>query len=192
LVVAPIVALFTMGGVIWTYIARGQTAAQMDTLSSRTEWWALAWNTYLQQPLTGFGAYAAARFAVLAKAGFGATGTLHSDYLEVIVGTGIWGLIPLLVALLVTWRLLLRYVRNSWDSQERQLAHEAVAILALLTLRSITNNMMTIHPPLTFLAIVGYAEFVRRRRRAEIEYAPAYRSRLVGLRRDSAANPLPD
>ncbi len=180
LVVAPAFALFTMGGVIWSFLARGQTAAQMDTLSSRTEWWGLAWHTYLQQPLTGFGAYAAGRFAVLAKAGFGGTGTMHSDYLEVIVGTGPWGLIPLMVALGGSWWLIFHFLRNSLDSEERQLAHESLAILALITLRSITNNMFTIHPALPFLAILGYAEFMRRRRNAQVQYAPHYREGYAG------------
>jgi O-antigen ligase len=186
LVVAPIVALCTMGGLIWSFMARGQTAQQMDTLSSRTEWWGLAWRTFMEQPLTGFGAYAAARFAVLAKAGFGGTGTMHSDYLEVIVGTGIWGLVPLMVALAGTWWLLLRFLRNSPDSQERQLAHEALAILALLTLRSITNNMMTIHPALPFLAIVCLAEFMRRRQKAAMERDATYLRAMVSTQRDFA------
>jgi O-antigen ligase len=186
LVIAPALALLTMGGMIWTFIARGQTAAQMDTLSNRTEWWGLAWRTFLERPLTGFGAYAAGRFAVLAKAGFGGTGTMHSDYLEVIVGTGIWGLIPLVVALAATWWLILRFLRHSPYSEERQLAHEALAILALLTLRSITNNMFTIHPPLAFLAILGYAEFLRRRRNAEITYASRRRFGADALPEDTA------
>ncbi len=191
-IVAPAVALATMGGLIWSFLARGQSGAQLDTLSNRTEWWGLAWHTYLQQPLTGFGAYAAGRFAVLAKAGFGGTGTMHSDYLEVIVGTGVWGLIPLLVALAATWWLLLRFVRDSSDPQERQLAHEALAILALISLRSITNNMMTIHPPLPFLALLGYAEFIRRRRKAAVEYAPRYFRTLATTPEATASVPVPD
>jgi O-antigen ligase len=192
LIVAPIVALITMGGVIWSFIARGQTAAQMNTLSSRTEWWGLAWQTFMQQPFTGFGAFAAGRFAVLAKAGFGETGTLHSDYLEVLVGTGFWGMIPLLVALIGTWWLLWRFLRDASDPQERQLAVEAFAILALLTLRSLFNNMMTVHPPLPFLVIVGYAEFLRRRRKAFLAYEPSRLRDLVTAPGDTPPQPFPD
>lgn len=190
LVAAPLVALITMGGLIWSFLARGQDAEQMGTLSSRTEWWGMAWNTFLQQPLTGFGAYAAGRFAVLAKAGFGGTGTMHSDYLEVIVGTGIWGLIPLIAALAGTWWLLWRFIRESADSESRQLAYEGLAILALLTFRSIFNNMMTIHPPLPFLAILGCAEFLRRRRKALIEYGTPNLGGLVSTQEQPKPEPV--
>jgi O-antigen ligase len=191
-ILAPAVALATMGGLIWSFLARGQSAAQLDTLSNRTEWWGLAWRTFLQQPLTGFGAYAAGRFAVLAKAGFGGTGTMHSDYLEVIVGTSIWGLIPLLIALGATWWLLFRFIRTSRDPEERQLAHEALAILALLTLRSFTNNMMTIHPPLPFLAVVGYVEFLRRRRELATAHAARRFSQMRPVAVGVPAHPVPN
>jgi len=179
-VVTPAVALFTMGGVIWSFLERGQTEAQIATLSSRSQWWAFAWQTYLERPVTGFGAYAGGRFGVLAKLGLGLTSTMHSDYLEVLVGTSIWGMIPLLVALAATWWLILRYARHPWNPEERQLAVEALVILAMLTLRSVFNNMFTWHPPLPFLAILGYAEYLRRKRQAVARVAaPVLRSRVV-------------
>lgn len=179
-VVAPVMALGTMGGLIWSFMDRGQNAEQLTSLSSRADWWALAWHTFLQQPLTGFGAYAAGRFAVMAQAGQGTTGTLHSDYLEVIVGTGVWGLIPLIAALAGTWWLLLKYRRNPADQEAAQLAHESLAILALLTFRSIFNNMMTWHPALPYLAVLGFGEFLRRRRKAGDAYSVGYLQNTKG------------
>lgn len=179
-VVAPIVALSTMGGLIWSFLERGQTEAQLATLSSRAQWWAFAWQRYLDRPFTGFGAYAGGRFAVLAKLGLGLTSTMHSDYLEVIVGTSIWGLIPLLVTLGATWWLLVRYVRHSTDPRERQLAVEATVIMVMLTFRSVFNDVFTWHPPLPFLAILGYVEYLRRRRQATPQVAaPSLQSRLI-------------
>jgi len=179
-VVMPTVALFTMGGVIWSFLERGQTEAQIATLSSRAQWWSFAWQTYLERPVTGYGAYAGGRFGVLAKLGLGLTSTMHSDYLEVLVGTSIWGMIPLIVTLAATWWLLLRYARHPQDPRERQLAVEAIVILAMLSLRSVFNNMFTWHPPLPFLAILGSAEYLRRRRQAAARVAaPVLRSRVV-------------
>ncbi len=179
-VVAPIVALSTMGGLIWSFLERGQTEAQMATLSSRAQWWAFAWQTYLDRPLTGFGAYAGGRFGVLAKLGLGLTSTMHSDYLEVLVGTSIWGMIPLIVTLAATWWLLLHYARHPLDAQERQLAVEATVILAMLTFRSVFNDQFTWHPPLHFLAVLCFVEYIRRKRQALSQVAPpALQSRLI-------------
>ncbi|HXH50643.1 MAG TPA: O-antigen ligase family protein [Terriglobia bacterium] len=168
-VVAPLLAVSSLGGLIWAFLERGQTAQQLETLSSRADWWSFAWQTFMQRPLTGYGAYAAGRFAVMAKIGMGETSTMHSDYLEMIVGTGIWGLILFLIALLGTWWFLAQYIRHSTVmSVEQQLAYEALVVLGLLTLRSIFMTMLTWHPPLHYLAILGYAEFLRRRRLREI------------------------
>lgn len=192
-IVGPIVAVSTMGGLIWAFLARGQSEDQMANLSSRAQWWAFAWQTYLERPLTGLGAYAAGRFAVMAKMGMGGTSSMHSDYLETIVGTGIWGIIPLIAALAVTWWLLLRYIRDSsMDPQDRQLAYEGLAILALITFRSVFSDMLTWHPPLYFLAILGCVEFLRRRREAGIGSEPLHRSVREGTTWDSTASPVLD
>lgn len=168
-VVAPLLIASSVGGLIWAYLIRGQSTQQLDTLSSRIEWWSFAWQKFMERPLVGYGAYAAGRFAVLAKHGLTKTSTMHSDYLSIIVGTGIWGLIPFLVALLGTWWLLAQYLRHSpVMSTDQQLAYEAIAVLGLLTLRSVFMTMLTWHPPLDYLVVLGYAEFLRRRRLREI------------------------
>ena len=57
-VVTPLVGIVTMGGLVWSYLERGQTETQLASLSSRADWWSFAWQTYLERPLLGFGAYA--------------------------------------------------------------------------------------------------------------------------------------
>ncbi|MBZ5516216.1 MAG: O-antigen ligase family protein [Acidobacteriia bacterium] len=168
-VVAPAIVLSTLGGLVWTFLQRGQTEAQIGTLSSRLDWWTFAWERFLERPLTGFGAYAAGRFAVLAKLGLSETSTMHSDYLEVIVGTGVWGLVPLLVAIIGAWWYLARFLRSSSArGLEGQLAYEAIAVLGLLTVRSIFMTLLTWHAPLHFLAILGLAEYFRRQEIEEV------------------------
>ncbi|TAM84358.1 MAG: O-antigen ligase family protein [Acidobacteria bacterium] len=168
-VVAPLLVISSLGGLVWTFLERGQSTQQLETLSSRVDWWSFAWQTFMERPLTGYGAYAAGRFAVMAKIGMGETSTMHSDYLEMIVGTGIWGITLFLLALLGTWWFLTRYLRHSTAmSIEQQMAYEALVVLGMLTLRSIFMTMLTWHPPLHYLVILGYAEFLRRRRLREI------------------------
>jgi hypothetical protein len=101
-------------------------------------------------------------------------------------------MVPLLAALGGTWWLLTKYLRDPANSEETQLAHECLAILALLTFRSFFNNMMTIHPPLPFLAIVGYAEFLRRRQKTEAKYVAPDFNNVINTQGESAAETYPD
>ncbi len=167
--VMPALLLSSLGSLIWVFLERGESARGLATLSDRTIWWSFAWEKFVERPITGYGAYAAGRFEVLAQLGHNKTASMHSDYLEVMVGTGIWGLIPFLIALLAAWWFLTRYLRHSTlTPMEHQLAYEAIAVLGLLTVRSIFQSMLCWHPPLHYLAIVGYVEFLRRRRLDEL------------------------
>ncbi len=167
--VMPLLLLTSLGGLIWSFLERGDTEVQMQTLSSRTVWWSFALKKFMERPMTGLGAYAGGRFAVLAQLGQSKTSTMHSDFLEVLVGTGIWGMIPFLLALLLTWWFLARFLRRSdFMGTEQQLAYEALAILGLLTFRSFFGTGLCWHPPLHYLAILGLAEFLRRRRLDEL------------------------
>jgi O-antigen ligase len=161
----PLLLLTSAGGVLWTFLERGETQQQLSTLSSRLVWWSFAWRQLMQRPLLGFGAYAAGRFAVLAQLGMSKTSSLHSDFLEILVGTSIWGMVPFLVALMGIWWFLSRYLHDPHSTgQEKQLAYEAIVVLGLLSLNSLLLPMLTWQAPQYFLVIVGYAEFLRRRR----------------------------
>jgi O-antigen ligase len=162
------------GGQVASFLERGQDQEQMESLTGRLEWWHLAWEQFKGHPFTGLGAYAGGKFGVLAKSGLGETPQLHSDYLEVLVGTSFWGVIPLLVALFGTWRLLVRFVRSpQLQPLDRQLALEAVAVLGVLTVRSLVNVELIWHAPQFFLAVLGYAELLRRKAKAEcLEVVP--------------------
>lgn len=163
--VGPLLLLTSAGGLVWAFLERGQSEHSLTTLSSRVTWWTFAWHKLLQRPLLGFGAYAGGRFAVLAKLGLGTTSSLHSDFLGIIVGTSIWGLIPFLGVLLGLWWFLVHYLRRSSGAgPERQLAYEAIAVLALLSVNSFLVPKLSWPASLYFLVIVGYAEFLRRRR----------------------------
>lgn len=167
-VVGPVLLLTGVGSVIWAFLKRGESYHALSTLSSRVVWWTFAWEKFLERPLTGFGAYAGGRFAVMAKLGMGTTSSLHSDYLSVLVGTSIWGLIPFLTAIIAVWWFLISFLRRSQGAgPERQLAYEAGAVFALLTINSLLVPMFSWQAPLYFLVILGYAEFLRRSRLQE-------------------------
>jgi len=110
---------------------------------------------------------------VVAKLADPLAASVLNSYVEVIVGTGIWGLGPLLLALGGSWGFLIKSLSNfSHSCLERQLAVEAVAILAIITARSFFTDLLVWHPPLVFLLVLGYAELLRRRRREECVVDP--------------------
>jgi O-antigen ligase len=145
------------------FIQRGQDRAGLLSLTGRVYWWSTAWEIFKRRPFTGFGAYAAP-FAIWPKLGEEGFGPLHSDYVEVLVGNGIWGPIPIILALLGTWWILLKFLRHLPEgSLERQLAVESVAVLAIVTTRSVVMNLIIFHPPIQYFVLLGYAEYLRRR-----------------------------
>jgi O-antigen ligase len=183
-VATPLLLLTSAGNVIETYLERQESKDVLVTATGRTDMWKVAWEQLSQHPLTGLGAYAGGKFGVLAKLNLNMT-YLHSDWVEIGVGTSFWGVIVFLIAVLGAWWYLLKYVRNPRCSLfERQLAIEAVGILGLLTIHSFFNNDLSYHPPLMFLAVLGYAELLRRNakrqqdtRMQQLAYAAPYHTR---------------
>ena len=107
-------------------------------------------------------AYAAGRFAVLGKLGVGSAAMMHSDWIEILIGTSIWGLIPFTAALLAAWWYLFRCIRSDhYLPEQRQLALELFGLLGMLTMHSFFNDELSWHCPLLYFAILGYAEFLR-------------------------------
>ncbi len=151
------------------YFMRGQDNQAFYSLSGRVPLWEHGLEQLSDRPLTGFGAYAGGRFVALA--GFNAgtragASTVLNTYLEVLLGTSFWGLVPLLAACLWTWRVLLRAARQTGENRllESQLALEAIGVLGVLTARSWFTVKFVWHPALLFLAVVGCAEMLRRSR----------------------------
>ena len=125
-----------------------------------------------KHPFTGLGAYAAGRFAVLGKLGVGAAAMMHSDWIEVLIGTSFWGLIPFAGALVAAWYYLIRCIRSDiFTAEQRQMALELFALLGMLTMHSFFNDELSWHCPVLYFAILAYAEFIRTY--PKIEHRPA-------------------
>lgn len=160
-----LVALTSFDTLFWEFVKRGQNVEQWTSLTGRTHWWSLAWEHFQESPWLGEGAYAGARFSVLAEAGLDATAHIHNTWVEIAVGTGLVGLLPVLLAFIGAWIILLRVLaRIPGHRQEHRLALEALGILTVLSVRSIFSSSGIIwHPATFFLLAVGYLEFLRRR-----------------------------
>jgi len=152
-------------GVVRAFLERDtpEQALGVDSLNGRMAFWGLAWNLITKHPLTGLGAYAGGRFAVLATLGAGGASTLHNDFLEIATGTSFWGLIPFALALVLTWLVLVRAVRNPLRApKERQLALESIGVIGVLTVHAFFNTDLSWHAPLIYFAALGCAELLRR------------------------------
>ncbi len=161
---------------VMSAVNRDQSEGAIGTLSGRTGWWEYGLQQLSHHPLTGMGAYAAGRFAVLGKLGVGTASMMHSDWIEVVIGTSFWGLIPFAGALIATWWYLFRCIRSEeFPSEQRQLALELFALLGLLTLHSFFNDELAWHCPLLYFSILGYAEFIRGQLKTGYSYVPERR-----------------
>jgi hypothetical protein len=159
------------GDLILSFAERDQSSGAIGSLSGRTAWWAYGMEQLAHHPFTGLGAYAAGRFAVLGKLGVGAAAMMHSDWIEVAIGTSFWGLIPFAGALIAAWWMLIKCIRsNAFSPEQRQLALECFALLGMLTVHSFFNDELSWHCPLLYFAILGYAEFIRVQGKSEPVY----------------------
>jgi O-antigen ligase len=157
----PTVILTSIGPKIMAYLQRDQSQAELMSMSSRLDWWSIGFNMFMQHPFTGLGAYAGSRFAVLTTVG---APQLHSDWLEVLVGTSIWGMTPFVISLVWIWMILITYFRRRRLAPvDRQLTIEMIGVMTVITIHSFVNVEMTWHHPTLFLIILGWAEFMRRK-----------------------------
>lgn len=154
-----------LGGLVLAFLQRNQTAEEMESMTGRAALWAFAWEEFLKHPITGMGAYAGGKFYVMTKLGSDTT-TLHSDWVELLVGIGLLGVIPFLAALVGTGWFLLRGIYDwTLSEQGRQRAFEALGVLVVITVHSVFNVELTWHTPILYFVLVGYAELLRRRKK---------------------------
>jgi O-antigen ligase len=155
------------------FMSRGETESKLYSLSDRVEWWSLAWPRILDRPFGGYGAFAGARFLVMAENKIDAG--IHSDWVEILVGTGLMGFVIAVMIWAGTWLQYIKSVRDkSLGSLEFQLLIEAIAVMGVESIRSIFTTDLFWHPPIVFFACIAYAEYLRiRRTRAAHRVSPS-------------------
>lgn len=157
----PLIASFSpLGDYFWRFFMRGQSEELFLSLSGRVYYWRASLPFIQKSPFIGHGAYAAGRFLVAPR--FASTlSSLHGTWPEVLIGTGILGFLPLFLAIVGTWVVLLR--KRNWGSNilVEQMRLEAIGVMTLLSVRSFFSVSFIWHPALTWLLALGYAEFLR-------------------------------
>jgi O-antigen ligase len=97
---------------IQPYALRGESTAKAKELSGRLVFWRKAIPVWEESPLIGRGLGTATRFEVLAPLGLETTSTIHGTWIEVLVGTGLAGVVLLALFLLRLWWFALRDLVN--------------------------------------------------------------------------------
>lgn len=156
--IGVIVVFTSFLNVFIEFFMRGQSEGLFWSLSGRIPAWKAALSLFMKNPILGYGAYAAGRFLVALKFGY-LMSSLHSDWVETLIGTGILGFTFLFISLLVVWLTILK-ASNLKNSLCQQLRLEAIGILTLLTFRSIFSVPLIWHPATDWLLIVGFAQFL--------------------------------
>ncbi len=150
-------------GLLWDFLRRGESDQDIQGLSGRVQFWQLGWQKFLEHPLVGYGAYAAGRSFIVTRLRED-PGSMHSEYLEVLMGTGLLGMVTVVVTLLAIWWCLLRSLRtSSLDPFENSLSVEASGVMAVVSVRSFFTPNLFWHVPFIFFAVLGYSEFLRRK-----------------------------
>ncbi|MGH8875014.1 MAG: O-antigen ligase family protein, partial [Acidimicrobiia bacterium] len=85
---------------LWQVLTRARPA-NVATLSGRLVYWSSALDVWAEHPWSGFGFGAGGRFVALSAIDQGNVSSLHSGYMEALVGVGLVGCLPLAYAI---WR----------------------------------------------------------------------------------------
>jgi O-antigen ligase len=85
-------------------LLRGAPTQRVTQLNGRVDWWKLALPIWHQSPIIGGGLRTASRLLVLGQSGFGEVSTVHSTWVEALVGTGVLGVAALALFLLISMR----------------------------------------------------------------------------------------
>ena len=142
------------------YVLRGQTPEEAQQLSGRTDFWAAAIPVWKESPIIGKGLWTASRYEVLVPLGLQGTASVHSTWVEALVGTGVLGVSLLGAAVLLALRRGWRVARAGPFTTIGPLV-----LLVAMSARSITGNLFESfgHEQLVFLAILLALEDPTRR-----------------------------
>ncbi|MGZ3769116.1 MAG: O-antigen ligase family protein [Bdellovibrio sp.] len=125
----------------------------------RTTVWKVAWQIFIDHPFFGVGFAENARLfpEYYAKLGFSSNdivGNTHNQYLEILSGAGIFGLIAYLGIFVVALRYLQRKFKSADTIQGKQISLGAILTIVALIISSITDTPFRLHEARNYLMIL--------------------------------------
>jgi O-antigen ligase len=101
--------------VVWAIVSRNQNASSLATWSGRLLYWQSGLEALSDHPFLGFGFGVGGRFVALLRIGSGHISSVHSGYVEALMGVGLLGIVPLLYAIWSAGRWSLARLRSRTD-----------------------------------------------------------------------------
>ncbi len=152
-------AVFAFSEEILAFVQRGESAAKLASLNSRTELWALALDAFERQPIFGHG-MGASRGLFLAETGLGGG---HNAFINALVDEGVVGTALFLGLILTVTVVLLSLLKSQ---RTRADAGTLLAIIAFFVTDGITTEGLATPANVSgiwFLMLIAWTETLRRR-----------------------------
>jgi len=138
-------AAVVLSEIFYLYFTRGLPEDRLVGLTGRALWWEVAIREFLRaEPLRqilGLGYQTASRLSLEAELGWVVT-TLHSDYVDALLSTGVAGLLLLVMAVALLGRDLNR-IRHRCTSQT--FVTELIGVVIILVVRTVANTTIASH-----------------------------------------------
>lgn len=135
----------TSANILVEYLTRGVDQERLATLSGRMIWWEVAFEEYLNADvlaqIIGMGFGTASRTILDSKLDQGGAATLHSDYIDALVSTGILGLMILIIIMVALLIEAYKYAMKVRDP----IAIEMLGIIIILFVRSFSGTTIATH-----------------------------------------------
>lgn len=170
------VLLTQYGQLVYEFMRRGQSENSLMTLTGRVDYWKASLAAVRERLLGGYGAYDGGRYVLSSSLGDTGTATVHSLWVEVLLDTGVVGVILILAGIVATWLWLFRLRPYAMKTPiNRLLWFECLGVLSIQCVRSIFAVDLVWDWNVLFFGVILVFISVIRRQIAETRYrrAPA-------------------
>jgi O-antigen ligase len=182
--------LFVAGGAsaLREYLMRGQSSELFYSMSGRLSIWDVAWTFFKESPLIGHGFFTAHRLDLNIRltAISVNVSTIDNTFLEVLLGVGLIGLLPILAGLFQLASWLLRIARKAGlGGRMRECRCEIVGVLIIVIIRAVNGPTFQGHSIslLILLISMAFAHTALRvqvaKQRSRIQRSEFYRRLIV-------------
>lgn len=138
-----------------TYLRRGASDEQIETLSGRTDLWRAGWVMFKDSPIVGHGMDAGVRLGGL-DYGVASGTNMHSSHLQILVNNGILGYLAWLVFVVSVSRAIWR-APGSIRLEQGRFRLEMILIAFVILFRTLMGHVLVTH---AFSLLIFIALFV--------------------------------